>query len=76
MPTDYQPVSCELHSEIELHAMHGNRVSIETHTSEAAVIGRIVDVSTHDKAEYVIIETGSQQQQEIRLDQILKMTPL
>lgn len=76
MPNDYQPVSCQLHSEIELHAMHGTRLSIETASSGIPVIGRIMDVTIHDKAEYVVLKTSNGQTQEIRLDQILAMTPL
>ena len=76
MSTDYQPVSCELHSEIELHAMHGSQVKIDMIASDRPIIGRIVDVSIHDKAEYVILTTDSEQRQEIRLDKILSVTPL
>jgi len=76
MSSDYQPVSCEFHSEIELHAMRGTQVKIETATSDIPLIGRIIDVSIHDKAEYVILITDSEQTQEIRLDRILRITSL
>ena len=76
MSTNYQPVSCELHSEIELHAMRGTQVKIETTTSDIPLIGRIIDVSIHDKAEYVILMSDSEQTQEIRLDRILRITAI
>ncbi|NNJ91187.1 MAG: hypothetical protein HKP55_05895 [Gammaproteobacteria bacterium] len=76
MPNDYQPVSCQLHSEIELHAMNGTQLKIETEAAEMPMIGQVIDISIHDKAEYVTIKTTSQHLKEIRLDKILKMTPL
>ena len=76
MSNDYQPVSCQLHSEIELHAMHGTRVKIKTDASDPPVTGQIIDVVIHDKAEYVIINMGSGQSKEIRLDKIINITPL
>ena len=76
MSDDYQPVSCQLHSEIELHAMQGTRVKIDTDDSDTPLTGRIIDISIHDKAEYLIIQTTGQQSKEVRLDKILNMTPL
>jgi len=76
MTSDYQPVSCRLHSEIELHAINGKQVKIETDAADAPILGRIIDISIHDRAEYVIIKTASQQSKEIRLDKILTVTEL
>jgi transcriptional antiterminator Rof (Rho-off) len=76
MPNNYQPVSCQLHSEIELHAINGTRVKIEMDADDMPIIGQIIDISIHDKAEYVTIKTTSQQLKEIRLDKIQAMTPL
>jgi transcriptional antiterminator Rof (Rho-off) len=74
MSDNYQPVSCQLHSEIELFAMKGISVKIETGSAELPLIGRIIDISIHDKAEYIIVKTASQQTLEIRLDRILGIT--
>ena len=60
MSDDYQPVSCQLHSEIELHAMNDTQIKIETDASDRPFIGQIIDISIHDKAEYVTsVSTGT-----------------
>ena len=56
--------------------MKGTQIKIETHGSDIPVIGQIIDIAIHDKAEYVIIKLPDQQSKEIRLDKILTLTPL
>ena len=70
MPDDYQPVSCQLHSDIELHAMQGNKVVIKTATADNLLQGVIVDVIIRDRAEYAIVQIKNTQTTAIRLDQI------
>jgi transcriptional antiterminator Rof (Rho-off) len=74
MPDSYQPVSCQLHSEIELHATRGSLVNLKTDTPDSTVTGRIIDITIHDKAEYVVVETENRQTIEIRLDHIQTIT--
>ncbi len=75
MTNNYHPVSCQLHSELELYAMNRTRVSIETDNPDSSLTGQITDITSHDKAEYVIIKTESHQPQEVRLDKIRSITP-
>ena len=69
---DYQPVSCDLHSQLELLAMHKTPVSIDLKDSNHSLIGVIVDFIIHDGAEYLILDSG----EEARLDTILSVTEL
>ena len=74
MTDDYQPVSCQLHSEIELFATRANTVTISTGPADAPITGRILDISIHDKAEFLVIREENGETSEIRLDHIQKIT--
>jgi transcriptional antiterminator Rof (Rho-off) len=69
----YQPVSCGLHSEYELLAMHQSRVRlgwIIDEQSLQSVTGKVVDVVTRKKAEYLVLEVTGTEASLIRLDKI------
>lgn len=70
MSNDYQPVSCQLHSEIELHAMHRDRVCIRRLDDKQKLNGIIRDVVIRDRAEYLQLETTAGELLELRLDKI------
>ena len=69
----YKPVSCGLHSEYELLAMHRSRVrlsSLSGAKSMQTVEGKVMDVVTRDKAEYLVLEIDGGETVSIRLDKI------
>ena len=71
MTEDYQPVSCRLHSEIELYIMHRSTVNISIiDDKDTTITGIISDIMTCDKAEYMLITDKDANQLEIRLDRI------
>ena len=74
--TDYTPVSCAQHSEYELMAMHRKRVTLHFVESDRRVVGRIVDIFTHNSAEYMVLMLDDNQRKEIRLDSIKSAIPI
>ena len=72
MPEKYIPVSCEMHSELELHAMHKDTVNISWHNDSGKVqhsTGIIQDVTARQGAEYLVL-ASTDETIEIRLDWI------
>ena len=72
--SDYQPVSCDYHDQLEAAAMHKQPVELEfeengTRHNERGIIA---DVFTREGAEYVTVK-GESASLEIRLDRILSM---
>ncbi len=72
---DYRPISCDLHSEYELLAMHGTPVTVQYLDGEGAeqhFHGRIADLFTRDGAEFMRLE-GKEGVVEVRLDRIERL---
>lgn len=72
--SDYEPVSCDYHDQLEAAAMHKQEVELEFEARGVRVQerGTITDVFTREGAEYVKVEKPSGSI-ELRLDQILSM---
>jgi len=72
--TDYRPVSCDYHDQLEEAAMHKKRVELEFDLDgvNQRDTGTIADVFTHEGAEFVKFESGAGPV-EIRLDHIISM---
>lgn len=70
---DYRPIACDLHSELELLAMHRQLVRLVLEDGEA--VGRVADVVVHDRAEFLVLESGTGRS-EIRLDRIATVEPV
>jgi len=70
--TPYQPVSCELHSQFELLAMHGTpcRLKLKSAQKPEILTGQITDIITRDKAEYLILKDSEGKTRQVRLDDI------
>ena len=69
MSDSYQPVSCQLHSELELAAMH--RAKLKLTTPDGEFTGRITDIIVKDRAEYLILQDDdSGTTHRLRLDSI------
>ena len=72
----YKPVSCGLHSEYELLAMHRSRVRLSCISEEGVaqtVEGQVLDVVTRNKAEYLVLEIDGMEVKSIRLDRIRRL---
>jgi transcriptional antiterminator Rof (Rho-off) len=69
----YVPVSCELHSILELAIIQHKDLLLHWQTPKGEFLQERVhpvDVITSNRQEYLIVNRGSQQHIEIRLDQI------
>ena len=72
MNDNYHPVSCSLHSELELAAMH--RTKLDITTTDGRYSGHISDIVVKNSAEFLLLEDGSGETHEIRLDSIRSFT--
>jgi len=73
MTDNYEPIDCGLHSEYELLAMHRSRIKLAYHTVSGKSLqaeGRVIDVQTRDRAEYMVLDTAGQSPLAVRLDRI------
>jgi Rho-binding antiterminator len=71
----YQPISCDLHSEYELLAMHRTPVTVQYVDDEGAeqhFQGSVTDVFTREGAEYMKLE-AEEGMLEVRLDRIERL---
>ena len=70
--TDYRPVSCQLHSELELAALRGEviTIAVKTEAGPEENRGKAVDLITRAGAEYLLFRHLDGRQQAIRLDRL------
>lgn len=69
--TDYRPVSCDLHSELELLAMRRARVRLDARLPDGELRDldcRVLDVRTRDGAEYLELQDAAGRCLSCRLD--------
>ncbi|MBF0257151.1 MAG: transcriptional antiterminator, Rof [Gammaproteobacteria bacterium] len=64
----YRPVSCALHSELELAIMRQTRLRLSTAKGE--ISGRPLDLLIREGAEYLLLQDDHGQEHSLRLDQI------
>ena len=72
----YQPVACELHSQLELLAMHRSPVQLtawDEQGNKQDLVCRVTDIRTFQGAEYLVVETENTSF-EFRLDKILSFS--
>ena len=71
---DYTPIACSLHSEYELAIMRRSKVKLQWKENDQILDETVlpVDLTTHNKVEYLIIKTGVGKAREIRLDKIIR----
>lgn len=71
----YRPMNCDLYDYLEIACLRGYRLDIELKDG-ARLEARALDTRTSaEKEEFLRVETANGQQ-EIRLDQLLAVTPL
>ncbi|OOZ40934.1 Rho-binding antiterminator [Solemya elarraichensis gill symbiont] len=73
--SNYKPVSCDLHSQYELYAMHKTPITIQLRGNTAPLEGIIRDIRIMDNAEFLILSGTSDDENFIRLDTIRQVTP-
>jgi len=76
MTTDYRAIACDQHSVLELMAMHRRPVEVEAVDESGApsrLNGVVVDVLTHDRAEYLLLQISGIETVELRLDRLRRI---
>jgi Rho-binding antiterminator len=74
MPTDYTPISCTLHDQLEALAMHRRRCRIvyrDEGGSERTTHDRPVDIAVSGGEEFLVLGGGER----IRLDRLVSIAP-
>jgi Rho-binding antiterminator len=71
----YQPLDCDLHDYLEIACLRGYRLHVELIDGESLTAKALTTRTSSDKEEFLRVETANGQQ-EIRLDQLLAVTPL
>ncbi len=76
METPYTPVSCELHSTLELAIIQRRDLILQWKNSQGERLKQHVhpvDIITSNRQEYLIVNEAGRQHIEIRLDQIISV---
>jgi Rho-binding antiterminator len=71
----YQPLNCDLHDYLEIACLRGYRLDIELNDGTRLVAKALTTRTSSDKEEFLCLETADGPQ-EIRLDQLLAVTPM
>lgn len=74
--SDYRPVSCDLHSELELLAMRHGKVEVDGERDGCPVSGLacvVLNVLTRDGAEYLELQTPAGARFACRLDRLRRI---
>ena len=77
MTTDYLPIDCDQHSDLELLAMRHTQVVAKTKLADGGLQqlrGQVRDVLTRDGAEYLILSDQAGEPFSIRLDHLLGLS--
>lgn len=72
--TRYQPLNCDLHDYLEIACLRGYQLEIELIDGQRLMARAITTRTSSDKEEFMVIEQAGTQH-EIRLDQLLAITP-
>lgn len=71
----YQPLNCDLHDYLEIACMHGYRLQVEMLEGPGFVARALTTRTAASKEEFLVLQ-GDEGRQEVRLDQLLAITPL
>ncbi|WP_419710987.1 Rho-binding antiterminator [Pseudomonas sp. NFX224] len=71
----YQPMNCDLYDYLEVACMRGYRLDVELKDGTRLEAKALDTRTSSEKEEFLRLETANGQQ-EIRLDQLLAITPL
>ena len=70
--TDYQPLNCDLHDELEIAALRGTPVRLqwkEVNGTQRSALGVVRDVEVSNGEEFLLFEVDGERLR-IRLDQL------
>jgi transcriptional antiterminator Rof (Rho-off) len=73
MTNDYRPIGCDQHSVLELLAMRQTPVEVRAlapDNTTVAYAGRVSDLLTKDRAEYLVVLDAQGREHAIRLDRV------
>ena len=73
MPESYQPVSCQLHSELELIIMHKQTIQLQLKSESGSRLETVIPyniITRSGVGEFLLAEDRNRKKLEIRLDQI------
>lgn len=75
--SDYTPISCAQHSELELHIMHRQPLRLRLRDGDATREERLlpVDIGAESGAEYLHAQRDDGERLKIRLDTIVHFEP-
>jgi Rho-binding antiterminator len=71
----YQPLHCDLHDYLEIACLFGYTLDIELSDGQRLTARAITTRTAHTREEFLEVET-TDGRHEIRLDQLLAITPL
>ena len=71
----YQPLNCDLYDYLEIACMHGYRLQVELVDGPGFVAKALDTHTAASKEEFLVLQT-EEGKQEVRLDQLLAITPL
>lgn len=77
--TDYQPIACDIHSQLELSIMHGQTLQIQYQQGNEILTMNIKPkdiVARTNQGEFLLAINDSGELLEIRLDKLLKFKSL
>jgi transcriptional antiterminator Rof (Rho-off) len=77
--TDYQPIPCHIHAELEVAIMHQIRMRVAWHTIDGKTrMEQLlpVDIRAREQEEFLLAEDSHGYPLEIRLDRIARFAPL
>ena len=69
--SDYKPVDCGFHSELEVAIMHGSTLKVRYHQPNQPaqeLLIKPIDLQTRQHEEYLIFENQQGNRNELRLD--------
>ncbi len=76
MTTEYQPIECDRHSEMELLAMRRARVDARVVGLAGTIRVTVSDIVVRDRAEFLVVELSAGERCCWRLDQVVALIPV
>lgn len=70
----YQPLDCDLHDYVEIACLHGYRLRVELIGGTVFEAKALTTRTAPSKEEFLVLQ-GDEATQEVRLDQLLAVTP-
>lgn len=75
MLNPYQPLHCDLHDYLEIACMYGYELQVELRDGSGCTARALTTRTAPNKEEFLVLQNDNDQF-EVRLDQLLAITPL